>query len=155
MPLQINSEYQSGNYLYREEDELIQFLVFHYTAAPLGTTLGISTNNVDLAEEGIGIWYDLTESNIQMPENLEDVLKLAKEKLTEFGYDCWLIDIQDEINFKNVIKAFQMHFRPSNIDGIIDLECLQILDSLCQRKLKYEDELKKAETPKLTLKAKF
>lgn len=303
MPLQITTEYQSNNYRDREENEPIQFLVFHYTAVPLRTTLGISTNNVALAEEdreyfvdskydldllcnnevsshyviaedgkifnlvneqhvayhlgescwngspninsqsigieqvhhgyqwlpkwvipedravkikgsnktwctfndeqitqtielcksiiakynikpfniighsdiacgrkldpgplfpwkrlaeeGIGIWYDLSESNIQMPENPEDALKLAKEKLNYFGYDCWFLDITDEISLQNVIKAFQMHFRPSNIDGIIDLECLQILDSLCQRKLRYEDELKKAETPKLTLKPKF
>jgi N-acetylmuramoyl-L-alanine amidase len=107
-----------------------------------------------LAEAGIGIWYDLAESNLnEMPENY---LELAKSKLMEFGYDCRPAEIKidgiteeekkekeleaNETKFKNVMQSFQMHFRPSNIDGIIDLECLQILDSLCQRKLNFELE---------------
>jgi len=31
-----------------------------------------------------------------------------------------------------------MHFRQDNISGQIDLECIQILDSLCQRKLQLQ-----------------
>lgn len=88
-----------------------------------------------LAKSGVGIWYDISESSIkEMPE---DPVSVSQNKLTEFGYDCPITGVIDE-KFKNVMQAFQMHFRPSNIDGEVDLECIQILDSLCIRKNRYE-----------------
>lgn len=44
----INRKYNSKNFRSRKEEK-IQFLVLHYTAVPLGTTLGIFTNNYDEA----------------------------------------------------------------------------------------------------------
>lgn len=83
-----------------------------------------------LAEAGIGMWYDISESDIStMPENFKE---LMREKLENFGYYCPK-GIKDE-EFKHVMQAFQMHFRQSKICGEIDLECLQIADSLCRRK---------------------
>jgi N-acetyl-anhydromuramyl-L-alanine amidase AmpD len=89
-----------------------------------------------LAEAGIGLWYDLAESNIQ--DNIPNNSVLwVREKLAEFGYDCPREGEFDDA-LCSVMKAFQMHFRQDNIDGNIDLECMQILDSLCQRKLNCE-----------------
>lgn len=90
-----------------------------------------------LAEEGIGLWYDVIESDFNdchLPEN--PVLEM-QTKLSEFGYDCLITGEQDE-KTTQVVKAFQMHFRQNNIDGNIDLESLQIIDSLCKRKLDCE-----------------
>lgn len=88
------------------------------------------------AEEGIGMWYDIAESSIQENTMPENPTLLAQSKLVEFGYDCQAHGVIDT-QFSNVMRSFQAHFRPSNIDGIVDLESLQILDSLCQRKLRY------------------
>lgn len=93
-----------------------------------------------LAEAGIGIWHDVKESNIHdysMPSN---PILWAQNKLSEFGYDCQINGVADA-QFKNVMQAFQMHFRQANVDGVLDLESLQILDSLCQRKLNYANNL--------------
>lgn len=86
-----------------------------------------------LSEAGIGLWHDVLESDfndVNLPKNL--VLEM-QNKLSEFGYDCPISGENDD-KTTQVMKAFQMHFRQNNIDGKIDLECLQIIDSLCKRK---------------------
>jgi len=88
-----------------------------------------------LMEAGVGIWYDMTESTLKtMPEN---AIRWMQEKLSEFGYNCPVTGEKDDITC-STIKSFQMHFRQNNIDGNIDLECIKILDSLCQRKQTFE-----------------
>lgn len=87
-----------------------------------------------LAEAGIGLWYNVLESNFSeynLPKNA--VLEM-QNRLSEFGYDCAVTGKQDA-QTTQVIKSFQMHFRQNNIDGKIDIECLKIIDSLCKRKL--------------------
>jgi|JI9StandDraft_2_1071091.scaffolds.fasta_scaffold02051_6 N-acetylmuramoyl-L-alanine amidase len=94
-----------------------------------------------LAEAGIGLWYDVTESNINAANMPSNPVLWAQQKLAEYGYDCEQTEILD-FKTRNVLQAFQMHFRQDNINGEIDLECLQILDSLCQRKYKLQPEEK-------------
>lgn len=95
-----------------------------------------------LAEAGVGMWYDARESAFNATNIPENTIVWMQMKLLEFGYDCAQSGVIDEKTI-SVIKAFQMHFRQDNIDGEIDLECIQILDSLCQRKmaLKVEEEV--------------
>lgn len=62
----------------------------------------------DLARDGIGLWPDA-------PQRLEgDLFDL----LGEFGYDT---------GARQVVSAFQRHFRPRNVDGIADDETLAML----------------------------
>lgn len=91
-----------------------------------------------LAAAGIGIWYDITESTFHANNMPESPVAWVQNKLAEFGYDCPQTKEQDAMT-TTVLKAFQMHFRQDNIDGEIDLESIQILDSLCKRKLKLEN----------------
>ncbi|MCC3861382.1 N-acetylmuramoyl-L-alanine amidase [Pseudemcibacter aquimaris] len=76
-----------------------------------------------LAKEGIGIWPDIN------PEKSCDVYSMDQflTKLAEFGYG-----IEDSI--EKLIVAFQRHYRPSKLDGIIDQECCLILDELIRLK---------------------
>lgn len=99
-----------------------------------------------LAEVGIGLWHDVIESDFNddnLPENL--VLEM-QTKLSEFGYDCQITGEPDE-KTTQVIKSFQMHFRQNNIDGKIDIECLQIIDSLCKRKINCKNQEKVISEP--------
>ena len=53
------------------------------------------------------------------------------KKLQTYGYDtdgC-------QKNPQEIISAFQRHFRQSNIDGNLDIETVQIIDSLLEKKL--------------------
>jgi N-acetyl-anhydromuramyl-L-alanine amidase AmpD len=49
--------------------------------------------------------------------------------LTEYGYAV----APDDAGLKLAVEAFQRHFRPSKIDGVIDLECTAILECLVRR----------------------
>lgn len=86
-----------------------------------------------LADAGVGIWYDVNESSLT---DVPDVTWM-QTKLAEYGYECAVTGEYND-QTKNTVRALQMHFRPTNVDGIIDLESAQILDSLCQRKQKLQ-----------------
>lgn len=49
--------------------------------------------------------------------------------LTEYGYAV----TPDDSGLKLAVEAFQRHFRPSKIDGVIDVECTAILECLVRR----------------------
>jgi N-acetyl-anhydromuramyl-L-alanine amidase AmpD len=89
-----------------------------------------------LADAGIGLWYDVAEWDFTDEHLPEDLVLEMQHKLLEFGYDCPITGEQDE-KTTQAMKSFQIHFRQNNIDGNIDMECLQIIDSLCKRKLQY------------------
>jgi N-acetylmuramoyl-L-alanine amidase len=65
-----------------------------------------------LAEYGIGVW----------PEPAKPKADFA-EGLTRYGYD-------PDAPLKDVVAAFQRHFRPSCVDGIADAECSALLEGL-------------------------
>ena len=64
-----------------------------------------------LAEAGIGLW----------PERPAPAEGDAAAMLTRFGYDP---------GSSGVIAAFQRHFRPANVDGVVDAETLARLNAL-------------------------
>lgn len=85
-----------------------------------------------LYDVGIGAWYDeetklrcfkaLMQSNKLPPK--QDILA----KLKKYGYDT--SGAQTEYGYKMLIRAFQLHFRPTNYDGHVDFETVSILDAL-------------------------
>jgi N-acetyl-anhydromuramyl-L-alanine amidase AmpD len=82
-----------------------------------------------LAEAGVGLWYDRQESRLNTATMPEDPFLWTLQKFSEFGYDCTLM--------ASTIRAFQMHFRSAQIDGMMDVECMRILESLCMRKQRH------------------
>ena len=79
----------------------------------------------ELSKYGVGAWYDedikdkyLKEFKESMP-NIEDIMR----KLREYGY-TYLASERD------IISAFQMHFRAMKYDGNMDLETAAIIYSL-------------------------
>jgi N-acetylmuramoyl-L-alanine amidase len=71
------------------------------------------------AENGVGIWPD--NSGYASGEN-------AQTLLARYGYETG-----DSAVTCCSVAAFQRHFRPGKIDGVLDKECHAILDALCHQ----------------------
>lgn len=84
------------------------------------------------AQEGVGRWYD-EQAALQYQYELQaeglpeeaDIQQL----LLQAGYTVPLHGSWDEAS-KNVMKAFQMHYRPARFDGQPDAESIAILKAL-------------------------
>lgn len=80
-----------------------------------------------LSQYGIGMWWD------KLPElSIQPSIQEIQKKLQDFGYT---IKITNKIDAQttNIIKAFQSHFRPKKIDGMLDTETIAILDALLDK----------------------
>ncbi len=84
-----------------------------------------------LYENGFGAWYEMEDyiyfQNLfktQLPTTLE-----AQQQLEIYGYEIELNGIEDKQS-RDAVRAFQMHFRPSNYSGYFDLETIAILYAL-------------------------
>lgn len=79
-----------------------------------------------LAQNGIGMWPARQNSVAQVSAPLRTKEALA-DRLQRYGYG-----VPPDVDWRlsDVIAAFQRHFRPSCIDGIADMECLQIAEAL-------------------------
>lgn len=89
-----------------------------------------------LAEQGVGAWPDnetvqkyLAGRSANLMLNDVSVLKKA---LNKYGYDITQDNVLDA-KTKDVISAFQMHFRPSDINGIPDAETESIALALVEK----------------------
>ncbi|EAA7243110.1 N-acetylmuramoyl-L-alanine amidase [Salmonella enterica subsp. salamae] len=86
-----------------------------------------------LYDTGIGAWYEestmqhyLTQFSKSVPSKADIVAKLKV-----YGYD--ISDAETEIGYKNLIRAFQLHFRQKNYDGVTDAETTAILYALVDK----------------------
>lgn len=82
-------------------------------------------------EFGIGAWVDDLERELRfvtLPEEDNEVL-WTQLRLRDYGYSCPLTGELDQ-GTQAVVQAFQMHFRPSLIDGKPDSETRLVLAHL-------------------------
>ncbi|WP_086108477.1 N-acetylmuramoyl-L-alanine amidase [Xenorhabdus vietnamensis] len=87
----------------------------------------------ELYDMGVGAWYDeeTKQKYIEQFEHcLPDVVEIL-EKFKRYGYD--VTGTEEEENFQFLIKVFQMHFRPSYYNGVIDIETIAILYALVEK----------------------
>jgi N-acetylmuramoyl-L-alanine amidase len=86
----------------------------------------------ELARQGLGRWYDENLMRTYREEfqwkGLPDIAWVQKE-LRRAGYDAPFSGTLDKAT-RNVIAAFQMHYRPALFDGNPDAETLAILKAL-------------------------
>ena len=84
----------------------------------------------------IGMWYDNARKSAFENEYSSSWASLpaatVQAELNKFGYTISTTGRWDE-QTKNVIKAFQYHFRPSKYDGKLDLETYAILKALNEK----------------------
>ncbi len=69
-----------------------------------------------LYKSGIGIW-----PNPSVVDSIDNVK--AEMLFSQFGYET--------VDMKKTIEAFQRHFRPREVTGILDRETSQLLSGLC------------------------
>lgn len=87
-----------------------------------------------LYEAGVGAWYDdstrsayLTKFTAEgIPSNVEIIARLKT-----YGYD--VSDATTAWGLKLLVRAFQLHFRQDNYDGVIDAETAAVLYALIER----------------------
>lgn len=82
-----------------------------------------------LASLGIGAWPLPNEvaDNLKAKRNLSPTH--VRALLTAYGY----VLEPGDVGLKLGVEAFQRHFRPSKVDGIIDAETVSVLEALLRR----------------------
>ncbi|MCZ2328763.1 N-acetylmuramoyl-L-alanine amidase [Bartonella sp. F02] len=87
----------------------------------------------ELYEAGIGAWYDDTVKNDYVTQFSKKMPTPADvmAKLNQYGYD--ISAAGTESGYKNLLRAFQLHFRPERYDGILDTETAAIAYALVDK----------------------
>ncbi|MCW8025343.1 MULTISPECIES: N-acetylmuramoyl-L-alanine amidase [Pseudomonas aeruginosa group] len=88
----------------------------------------------ELHDAGIGAWYDdATRDRYQARFERDGLPSRAEwlEALRRYGYA--VPERGNDEDFANLLRAFQMHFRPDNHDGVADAETAAILYALNER----------------------
>jgi len=86
-----------------------------------------------LAQNNIGMWpnkQDIQYFSRKIPQSIS--IGYFQQNLAKLGYQITVTDRYDA-KTKDCLKAFQMHFRPSNYQAIPDQETLAILLSLIKK----------------------
>ena len=85
-----------------------------------------------LSDSGVGLWVEpapITGWVALGPGDSGDKVAGMQALLAEYGYGVPVSGTYDEIT-RDVVTAFQRHFRPSQIDGMADASTLQTLARL-------------------------
>lgn len=88
-----------------------------------------------LAQAGLGRWYDRDRVSILQKEyehNGVPSLIWGQEQLASLGYAIEITG-QDDAMSRDVLRAFQMHYRPVRFDGVMDAETAAIIQNLVER----------------------
>lgn len=87
----------------------------------------------ELYEAGVGAWYDQrvkpsyqNKFDCQLPKKTEVIAKLSR-----YGYDTSCANT--ESGYRNLIRAFQLHFRQEKYDGVLDAETAAAIYALVDK----------------------
>ncbi|WP_175653005.1 N-acetylmuramoyl-L-alanine amidase [Pseudomonas sp. Marseille-P9899] len=86
-----------------------------------------------LYEAGIGAWYDTATQQRYLAQFIKALPTPAEviAKLGQYGYDT--AQASTESGYRVLIRAFQLHFRQRNYDGLLDAETAAILYALVEK----------------------
>ncbi|MBI6550747.1 N-acetylmuramoyl-L-alanine amidase [Xenorhabdus lircayensis] len=87
----------------------------------------------ELYDAGVGAWYDEETKQKyikQFGHGLPDTVEILA-KFKRYGYD--VSGAEEDEYFHSLIKAFQMHFRPSYYSSMPDIETIAILYALVEK----------------------
>ncbi|OVZ77084.1 N-acetylmuramoyl-L-alanine amidase [Yersinia kristensenii] len=88
----------------------------------------------ELYHDGIGAWYDPDTKEKFTQQFTQHGLPAKTDLLSHFstyGYDISIANNDD--GYQHLIRAFQLHFRPDNYQGNIDIETAAILYALVEK----------------------
>ena len=88
-----------------------------------------------LANSGIGMWVKPTPTSegnrIYVPGETDPAIEAAQRLLAKYGYGVSTTGHLDATT-RDTLAAFQRHFRPSRIDGVLDLSTMTTLKALVE-----------------------
>ena len=86
-----------------------------------------------LADSGIGLWVKPTPIDPTGPiftlGETNPIIEEAQTLLAKYGYDVTASGYLDSVT-RDVVAAFQRHFRPQRVDGFIDVSTVSTLKDL-------------------------
>lgn len=88
----------------------------------------------ELYDAGIGAWYNEQSKQEYVDKFTSDGLPVQEDiinKLKCYGYD--VSNALTKQGFAQLIRAFQLHFRPENYDGVLDIGTAAILYALVDK----------------------
>ncbi|WP_145491929.1 N-acetylmuramoyl-L-alanine amidase [Yersinia rohdei] len=88
----------------------------------------------DLYDEGVGAWFDDDIKEKYTQQFVAKGVPTRDELLARFstyGYDITFAN--SESGYKQLVRALQLHFRPDNYNGYIDIETAAILYALVEK----------------------
>jgi N-acetylmuramoyl-L-alanine amidase len=87
----------------------------------------------DLARGGIGLWPQGAAPSpggpTFQPDDVGGAIAAAQRQLGEYGYELDVTGVLDEETMA-VLSAFQRHFRPARIDGLLDGETIGLIEAV-------------------------
>lgn len=95
------------------------------------------------AANGVGAWPDAKDVQVNriLLKSRKPTSAEAQQLLRAYGYR---LDDNSEATLKLAMESFQRHFRASRVDGVVDEECVAILQALVK---KYRSTPPPASTP--------
>lgn len=96
---------------------------------------GIKFPWYQLAKEKIGFFSDLSQENFDVKnsdKNNPESIKEIQTKLISIGYQVYISGIFD-MQTVEALKAFQRHWRPVKVNGILDVSTKQILTEVYKK----------------------
>ena len=93
-----------------------------------------------LAESGVGLWVEpapITDWLSLAPGDRGDTVNELQKSLAEYGYGVKVTGDYDDAT-KDVVTAFQRHFRPSQVDGVADTSTRETLSKLLAERARPE-----------------
>ena len=96
---------------------------------------GIKFPWYQLAKEKIGFFSDLSQENFDVKnsdKNNPESIKETQTKLISIGYQVYISGVFD-MQTVEALKAFQRHWRPVKVNGILDVSTKQILTEVYKK----------------------
>ena len=87
-----------------------------------------------LHESGVGLWVKpaaITEGPRLAPGDSGEAIGALQSRLAEFGYGIEASGVYDDAT-REVVTAFQRHFRPERVDGVVDESTVRTLSALLE-----------------------
>ena len=87
-----------------------------------------------LADSGVGLWVEpvpITDWLSLVPGDTGPTVTELQKSFAEYGYGLTVSGDYDEAT-KNVVTAFQRHFRPAQVDGMADTSTRETLRKLLE-----------------------
>jgi len=85
-----------------------------------------------LADSGVGLWIEpapIVKGEMLRPGATGDQVRDLQAALARFGYSIEA-DGRYDVPTREVVTAFQRHYRPERVDGIVDQSTLKTLQAL-------------------------